>query len=125
MNEKFFCHVPACKVKDLSATDAQVPSVKDIRQATGKPVTLEELANHTVCRRHARDAREAGFPMYSYIGTAKMLERKAAEKESVGKFFQMKYALKTAREKAEKGGNRPPAKKQVQVSKRLDSRQNL
>ena len=67
------CIVPGCEAR-LSADQAFVPEMAAIRQATGKAITVAELARHTLCPRHNRLAREQKVKTFRYLDTVKMIE---------------------------------------------------
>lgn len=93
------CNFPSCRVQ-LHPEQAWVPAIKAIRQVIGKPVTEEELANRTVCRRHSAVLREQGMRLFSYLGTIAELRRREEEKANAAGYFKlyvpMQAALKAA-----------------------------
>jgi hypothetical protein len=89
------CHFPGCVAK-MQPAQAYTPAIAAVRQVIGRPVTVADLAEHTLCKRHATAAREEKIPVFSYTGSARELERRAAERTNAGKFFQMYSALDRA-----------------------------
>ena len=89
------CHVDGCTVKMLPS-QARVPSLSAIRQAIGRPVTVETLADHTICKRHSVVAEEEGIRTFPYESSANELSRRVEERAKAGKFFQVYGALKKA-----------------------------
>ena len=89
------CVLPGCGAR-LSADGAFVPEMSAIRQATGKPVTLAELAHHVLCPRHSRLAREQKVKTFRYLDTVKMIEERVAARERDTKFFSMYAAFQKA-----------------------------
>lgn len=81
------CSFPSCKAR-LEPNQAKVPAVEAIRNKTGKPVTVANLAESALCGWHARSIQRAGkssgneVKMYSYAGTAALLKRREAEREA-------------------------------------------
>lgn len=80
------CSFPGCRAR-LEPNQAKVPAVATIRSMIGKPVTVAELANHALCGRHARMAREEKVPVFSYAGTVTLLERRQAERVTAQAHF--------------------------------------
>ena len=89
------CVVPDCDAR-LSADQAFVPEMAAIRQATGKAVTVAELAHHTLCPRHNRLAREQKVKTFRYLDTVKMIEARVAAREKDVKFFSVYAAFQKA-----------------------------
>lgn len=89
------CHVDGCIAKMLPA-QARVPSLSAIRQAIGRQVTTETLADHTICKRHSVVAEEEGIRTFPYEGSANELSRRTDERAKAGKFFQVYASLKKA-----------------------------
>ncbi len=89
------CHVDGCITKMLPS-QARVPSLSAIRQAIGRPVTIETLADHTICKRHSVVAEEEGIRTFPFESSANELSRRAEERAKAGKFFQVYACLKKA-----------------------------
>lgn len=86
------CKVPGCSHQKLNPEQAFVPAIKAIRQVIGKPVLVTDLADHTVCRRHAEAGRELGQPFYWYPQSVLQIERFEADRTTAKGFFG-KYAI--------------------------------
>lgn len=80
------CTFPSCNAR-LEPNQAKVPAIEAIRNATGKPVTVEDLAKYALCGRHSHVAKREGVQVYSYAGTAALLERRVAERETARAHF--------------------------------------
>lgn len=89
------CHVDGCIVKMLPS-QARVPSLAAIRQAIGRPVAIETLADHTICKRHSVVAEEEGVRTFPYESSANELSRRSEERAKAGKFFSVYASLKKA-----------------------------
>lgn len=111
------CHFPPCNV-NLVSQNAWVPELKAIRQAIGKPVTVEVLADHTVCRRHSAVLREQGIKVFSYTGTAEELGRRAEERANAAGFFKLYRPMKEAMNAS---GNGTGKKKKAHPQIKADS----
>lgn len=84
------CTFPECKVK-MAPEKARVPAVSAIRNATGKPVTVKDLAEFVLCGRHSHVAYKEGVQTFSYVGTVALLERREAERETArGHFLRLR-----------------------------------
>lgn len=80
------CTFPSCNSR-MEPNQAKVPAIEAIRNATGKPVTLEDLAKFALCGRHSHAAKREGVQTYSYAGTAVLIQRRAAERETARVHF--------------------------------------
>ena len=80
------CTFPSCKNR-LEPNQAKVPAIEAIRNAISKPVTVADLAKFVLCGRHSHVARKEGVQTYSYAGTAALLERRVAERETARTHF--------------------------------------
>ena len=80
------CTFPSCKSR-LEPNQAKVPAIEAIRNAISKPVTVADLAKFVLCGRHSHVARKEGVQTYSYAGTAALLERREAERETARAHF--------------------------------------
>lgn len=80
------CTFPSCKAR-LEPNQAKVPAIEAVRNAIGKPVTVEDLAKFVLCGRHSHVAKREGVQTYSYAGTAALLQRRAAERETARTHF--------------------------------------
>src|SRR3989344_4080125 len=80
------CTFPSCKSR-LEPNQAKVPAIEAIRNATGKPVTVADLAKFALCGRHSHVAKRECVQTYSYAGTAALFERRAAERETARTHF--------------------------------------
>jgi hypothetical protein len=103
------CHFPGCFLK-LNLGNACVPDFEALRQKIGRPVNAKDLADHTICVRHAATAREMGVKTFSYSCSLRELERRAAEQLKAGSFFQ-NYAVpervRDRRDERDRGRRRP------------------
>lgn len=96
------CNFPNCTVMQLRPEQAWVPELKAIRQAIGKPVAEEMLADHTVCRRHSAVLREQKVKVFNYLGTADELRRRDEERANAAGFFKLYAPMKAAFKAADK-----------------------
>src|SRR3989344_4390677 len=82
------CTFPNCCKARLEPNRAMVPAMQAVRNANGgQPVTVADLAKFALCGRHGHMARKEGVQVFSYTGTATLLERRAAERESARVHF--------------------------------------
>ena len=109
------CHFTGCVVQ-LTSNNAWVSGFKAIRQAVGKPVTQEMLANHTVCRRHSAVLREQGIKVFSYAGTVEKLHRRAEERANAAGFFKLYLPMKEALKRASGNGKSNKKSRQPAVA---------
>lgn len=80
------CTFPSCRAR-LEPNQGRVPAIEAIRNVTGKLVTVKDLAKFVLCGRHSHVARKEGVQTYSYAGTAALIERRVAERETVRAHF--------------------------------------
>ena len=98
------CTFPSCKAR-LEPNQAKVPAVQAIRNATGKPVVVADLAKFALCGRHSRmveaenKKEDKNFQMFSYAGTATLLKRREVEQEAA-RAYSLQLRAKTQMGKA-------------------------